>query len=47
VKEEMQARVMREWQKIESINREARLMVKSSTEVISINLVLFEKRRMW
>jgi hypothetical protein len=47
VKEEMQARVMREWKKIESINREARLMVKSSTEVISINLVLFEKRRMW
>jgi hypothetical protein len=39
VKEEMQARALREWQRIESLQREARLTINSG-EVVVINSIL-------
>jgi len=41
-KEEMQARALREWQRIEFVKRQAKLIVKSR-EIISVKTVLFEE----
>jgi hypothetical protein len=42
VEEQMRARVLREWQRIESVKRDTRLIVKSR-EVAAIKSFLFEQ----
>jgi hypothetical protein len=46
IEEEKWKRVIREWQRIDSINREARLEVEN-VEVISLSWFYSRKRNMW